>query len=346
MIIDLRSDTVTQPTDEMRLAMSSAKAHDYTLEGDPVVNALECKAAEMLGKDAALYLVGGTMGNLIGALVHSASGGEALVDSQAHIALSEAGGLSHLAGLYCIKIESEKGEMDLHLLEKSIRPTPSRYGLRTAMVNIETSHNHSGGYVPSLDYMRDVQKLAVNNGTGIHIDGARLFNAAAALNVEAKEIVQYGDSVSICLSKGLSAPMGAILAGSYSFIETARTYRRMVGGGLRQSAGIMAAAGLVALEKMPQRLKEDHENARILWRGIGELDERLVSSELPETNIFQVNLQDQKQPDATFWCQALEKQGVLVRPVDEHTLRLVTHRHINEEAIAGALQAFKIILQH
>ncbi|MHC5306188.1 threonine aldolase family protein [Bartonella sp. LJL80] len=336
-MIDLRSDTVTQPTDEMRTAMAAVHPHDDTLEGDPVVRSLEEKAAAMLGKQAGLYVSGGTMGNIIASLVHSSGGGEALLDCQAHMALSEAGGISRLAGLYSIRIPSKKGEMDLDILKKSIRAEPSRYGLATAMINVETSHNHSGGFVPSLDYMRNVYDLGQKNDVSIHIDGARLFNAATALGVSAQEIAQYGDSVSICLSKGLSAPMGAVLAGSEKFIETARSFRRMVGGGLRQSAGIMAAAGLIGLETMSKRLAEDHQQAKRIWQGIAEIDAQMVESDAPQTNIFQVHIGHLAESDAAIWCHQLQDCGLLARPASKTTIRLVTHRHIDEKAADEAV---------
>lgn len=340
-MIDLRSDTVTQPTDEMREAMANVHPHDDTLEGDPIVKKLEEKTASILGKQAGLYVVGGTMGNIIASLTHSSGGGEALVDSQAHIALSEAGGISRLSGLYCVRIPSKHGEMDLEILEKSLRPKASRYGLATAMVNMETSHNHSGGYVPSLNYMKTVKTLCEKNNVATHIDGARLFNAATALDVEPKSIASYGDSVSICLSKGLSAPMGAILAGTNEFIETARSFRRMVGGGLRQSAGIMAAAGLIALDKMTMRLKEDHDAARSIWHGLQQLDPRLVTETAPVTNIFQVDVGHLKANNANLWCENLQKQGLMARSASQTTIRLVTHRHITPSAADEAVQIWQ-----
>lgn len=245
-------------------AMRSAPLGDDGLDGDPTVRQLEWLAAAMMGKDEALFVVSGTMGNLVASLTHACQGGEVIADAGAHIALSEAGGISRLAGLMCRSVPAYKGEMDLDIVESNLRSSHTRHGQPTAMVVVESSHNHAGGVVPSLAYMQALQALARMGNTQVHLDGARLFNAAASLCCDAKLIASYADSLTFCLSKGLSAPMGSILAGSSDFIAKARTYRRMVGGGLRQ-AGVVAAAGTVALQNMVGRLTDDHTTATTLW---------------------------------------------------------------------------------
>jgi threonine aldolase len=216
-MIDLRSDTVTRPTDAMWDAMRNASLGDDTLEGDATVQALEQEAATLLGKEDALFVCSGTMGNAIATLVHAHRGGEAVLDQDAHMANSEGGGVSRLAGLFCRTVASRRGEMDLQILSNSIRGGYSRYGEPTAMVAIETSHNAAGGCVQSLNYLAQVAGVARKRGAAVHLDGARLFNAAVALGIDARDIAQYGDSVTFCLSKGLSAPMGSIIGARCCF---------------------------------------------------------------------------------------------------------------------------------
>lgn len=341
-MIDLRSDTVTLPTDEMWEAMRSAPLRDDTLEGDPTVRQLENLAAELTGKEAGLFVTSGTMGNAVAALTHSRGGGEVLVDNRAHIVKSEGGGVSRLAGFHCVCLPEQRGEMPLDRLRDSIRSGYSKYGLPTAMICVETSHNHSGGYVPSLEYMAEVAALAKQAGVPVHIDGARLFNAAVALGVEARTIAGHGDSLTFCLSKGLSAPMGSVLVGSRDFIARAFTFRRMLGGGLRQS-GIMAAAGLVALRTMRDRLADDHRRTLTLWNKLRTLDARLVDGEPPQTNIMQLRVPDAKAGDAHSWEKKLCERGVLMRAINRDALRIVTHRHIDDEAIDVAYSAIAAI---
>ncbi len=343
-MIDLRSDTVTLPSDEMWEAMRKAPLRDDTLEGDPTVRQLELLAAELTGKDDALFVASGTMGNVVAALTHGRQGGEALVDDQAHIAKSEAGGMSRLANLFCVRLPSRRGEMDLDQLRDSMRSGYGKYGLPTAMICVETSHNHSGGYVPRLSYMQAVSAMARQRGIAVHVDGARVFNAAIALGVDVNTIAAHCDSLSFCLSKGLSAPMGSLLAGSHEFIACARTFRRMLGGGLRQS-GIMAAAGLVALHTMTTRLADDNRRARDLWQRMMALDPRLVEDEVPQTNILRLLVADIPGGDATVWEKELEATGVLARAAGPGALRLVTHRHINDADIDATHVAIATILE-
>jgi threonine aldolase len=338
-MIDLRSDTVTRPTEAMWDAMRNASLGDDTLEGDATVQALEQEAATLLGKEEALFVCSGTMGNAIATLVHAHRGGEAVLDQDAHMANSEGGGVSRLAGLFCRTVASHRGEMDLDILRNTIRGGYSRYGEPTAMVAVETSHNAAGGCVQSLDYLAQVAGLAHERGATVHLDGARLFNAAVALGIDARDIAQHGDSVTFCLSKGLSAPMGSILLGSREFIERARTFRRTIGGGLRQ-AGIMAAAGLVALRTMPARLAEDHRRTLLLWERLRNI--ALVEADRypPQTNILRLKVPD---GNAENHVRQLALHGIAIRASGPYALRLVVHRHIDDAALDAVSKAFEAL---
>ncbi|MDX3906958.1 MAG: GntG family PLP-dependent aldolase [Pigmentiphaga sp.] len=328
--IDLRSDTVTQPTEAMREAMRTALVGDDGLDGDPTVRELEIMGAKAMGKEDALFVASGTMGNLIAALVHASRGGEALVDEHAHVARSEGGGISRLAGLMCTPVRSCDGMMDLDALAASMRDGYSRHGAPTAMVVVETSHNHAGGRALPLSYLEAVGQCARAAGAAVHLDGARIFNAAVAQGVPPAALAAFSDTVTFCLSKGLSAPMGSILAGSRDFVVRARSYRRMVGGGLRQ-AGCVAAAGVVALRDMVDRLAEDHRRAHALWASLRGQAPALVG-DAPDTNIVMVRAPS----DAVACAARLASRGILVRPRDADTLRIVTHRHIDDAAIRTA----------
>ena len=246
-MIDLRSDTVTLPTEEMREAMRRAELGDNSREGDPTVRRLEELAAAKTGKEAGLFVASGTMSNLVALLAHTGRGGEVLLDGDCHILRSEMGGVASLAGLFYRPIPSHRGAPDLGEIAEHLAGKLTANKLGTALVTVETTHNSAGGAAIPLDYMAKLRALTAEKGVPVHIDGARVFNAAVAQGVPAAEIAKHGDSVGFCVSKGLSAPFGSVLCGSAAFIEKARAYRRMVGGGMRQ-AGVMAAAGIVALE--------------------------------------------------------------------------------------------------
>ena len=339
-MIDLRSDTVTRPTEAMWDAMRNASLGDDTLEGDATVQALEQEAAALLGKEDALFVCSGTMGNAIATLVHAQRGGEAVLDQHAHMANSEGGGVSRLAGLFCRTIASHRGEMDLDILRDTVRGGYSRYGEPTAMVAVETSHNAAGGCVQSVDYLAQVAGVAHERGAAVHLDGARLFNAAVALNIAACDIAQHGDSVTFCLSKGLSAPMGSILLGSNEFIERARTFRRTIGGGLRQ-AGIMAAAGLVALRTMPARLAEDHRRTLLLWERLRNSAVVEADQYAPQTNILRLKVPNGKAED---YVRALAVHDIAIRASGPRALRLVVHRHIDDAALDAVSNAFEALV--
>jgi threonine aldolase len=340
-MIDLRSDTVTHPTEEMRVAMQRAELGDDSREGDPTVAKLERAAAVLTGKEDALFVASGTMSNLVALLAHTGRGGEVLLDAESHIMRSEMGGVASLAGLFYRTVPSTRGTPDLDELSERLSEKLSANKLATALVCVETSHNSAGGAVLPLDYMAKLRALTAEKNVPVHIDGARLFNASVALGVAPKEIARHGDSVGFCVSKGLSAPFGSVLCGSAAFIERARAYRRMVGGGMRQ-AGIMAAAGLVALEQMIDRLADDHRRARQLAEGLAAIDPRLCDPRLVDTNIVMMEVGHTGTP-AKNWIAALGQKALQAGVWSPRSLRFVTHRHIDEAAIEEAIRIVRAV---
>jgi threonine aldolase len=341
-MIDLRSDTVTQPTEEMREAMLAAPLGDDSREGDPTVRRLEKLAAEKLGKQDAIFVASGTMSNLVSLLAHTGRGGEVLLDGDCHFMRSEMGGISSLAGLFFRPIKSTRGAPDLEEIAEHTNPKLSANKLATALVCIETTHNSAGGAALPLDYMAKLRKLTAEKGVPLHIDGARVFNAAVAQGVPVSEIAKHGDSVGFCVSKGLSAPFGSVLCGSAEFIEKARAYRRMVGGGMRQ-AGVMAAAGIIALEKMVDRLADDHRRARRLADGLHTIDPKLSNPNTVESNIVMVEI-GHLGTDVKSFMATLSKAGVDSAPWSRKSIRLVTHRHIDDAAVDEAISVFRSVL--
>ncbi len=336
-MIDLRSDTVTQPTEAMLAAMQEATYGDDSRDGDPTVQKLETLAAEKTGKEAGAFMPSGTMTNLVAMLTHTQRGGEVLLEEGSHTLSSELGGMAALAGLFYRTLPGTRGRMDLNVLREKIRRT-HRNQMGTALVWMENSHNLASGAVLPLEYMAEVHKLARDNGVPVHIDGARLFNAAAALNTSAKELSLHCDSVCFCVSKGLSAPVGSVLCGSRDFIERARAFRRMVGGNMRQ-AGPLAAAGIVALENMVERLPEDHRTAKRLAMGLNKIDASIVDPALIETNLVRASVRASARTAAEL-SKMLEQKGVRVSPGAGPELRFVTHRHIGDAEVDQALSAF------
>src|ERR1044071_772781 len=287
--VDLRSDTVTKPTPEMREAMAEAEVGDDVYGDDPTVNQLEGLAAEMLGKEAALFVPSGTMGNLIALLVHSQRGHEVIVGNQSHIYLNEAGGMSALGGIQACPIQNRAdGTLALDDIQASIRTEDVHHPI-TRLVCLENTQNICGGVPLTAEYTRQVGDLAHRNDLSLHIDGARIFNSATAQNTSVKDLVEPADSVMFCLSKGLAAPMGSMLVATQQFIARARHIRKMLGGGMRQ-VGIVAAAGLISLEKMTKRLAEDHTRAKRLADGLRQIDGLTVDTNSPYTNMVYLNL--------------------------------------------------------
>jgi threonine aldolase len=338
-MIDLRSDTVTLPTDEMREAMQQAVVGDDSRDGDPTVRRLEETSAKITGKDAALFVASGTMANLVALLVHANRGGEVLLDGWSHIMRSELGGVAQLAGLFPVTYPAERGTPDTAAVRELIHGKTMPRHTATALICVETTHNDAGGAALPLAGLSRLHAIAAEHSIPVHIDGARLFNAAVALGVSAAEVARNGDSVAFCLSKGLSAPVGSLLCGSAAFIERARAYRRMVGGAMRQ-AGVVAAAGIVALERMVERLAEDHRRARALAVGLHAINPALVDPALVETNIVRVGTTGSGL-DVKAWVDALAAQGIRAGAWTQASLRLVTHRHIDDAAVEQTLAVFR-----
>jgi len=336
-MIDLRSDTVTRPTEAMLAAMVAATQGDDSRDGDETVMRLEALAAQRSGKAAGVFMPSGTMTNLVAVLSHVQRGGEVLLEGGSHIINSELGGVAGLAGAFYRAVPGRRGAMDLDALQETIRPM-TRNNMGTALVCMETTHNRAGGAVLPLAHMKSVYALAHEHGVPVHTDGARLFNAAVALGVPPAEIAQYSDTVCFCISKGLSAPVGSLLCGSATFIERARSYRRMVGGNLRQ-AGSLAAAGIVAIETMTERLREDHAVAKRLAAGLHGIDASLTDPAEVETNLVRTDV-SQSGRRAAHFSDALRDEGVLVSPADACSLRFVTHRHVGEGDVDAAVAAF------
>src|SRR6478672_9562263 len=309
--IDLRSDTVTLPTPEMRRAIAEAPLGDDVYGEDPTINRLEALAAERVGKEAAMLVTSGTMGNLCAILAHCGRGQEAIVGDESHIYHYEGGGASVLGGVALNLVPTTaKGELPLAALANAIRDPEDSHEALTQLICLENTHNRCGGVALSTAYMQSVHTFAQARGLLVHLDGARIFNAAVALGVDARAITRHVDSVQFCLSKGLAAPVGSILAGDAAFISRARRLRKMVGGGMRQ-AGIIAAAGIVALEQMVDRLAEDHANARRLAEGLAQLPGLEVDPDEVETNIVMVQVADER-IDPKRFVAGLAERGVKV----------------------------------
>jgi threonine aldolase len=343
--IDLRSDTVTQPTPEMREAMSRAELGDDVFGDDPTVNRLEELAAVKLGKEAAVFVASGTLGNLASLLTHCERGEEVIVGDQAHIFRYEAGGSSALGGIAQFQIPNHPdGTLPLDKVEAAIRGS-DQHEARTKLIALEDTHNRCGGTVLPLAYLKQVRELADKHNLKVHLDGARVFNASAALGVDVKAITQYADSVTFCLSKGLSAPVGSVICGSREFIAQVRRYRKMLGGGMRQ-AGVLAAAGIVALEKMVDRLAEDHANARRLAEGLADTPGVTIDLDRVQTNIIYFDLTPQvKATGAAIAQRMLERQIKILDPGPARRFRFVTHAWVDHSDVDRVLLAFKAALK-
>jgi threonine aldolase len=341
--IDLRSDTVTKPTPEMREAMAEAEVGDDVFRDDPTVIRLEQLAADTVGKEAALFVPSGTMGNLIALLVHCQRGEEAIVGSLSHIYLNEAGGMSALGGIQPCPVSNQKdGTLRIEDILASIRTEDVHHPI-TRLICLENTQNICGGVPLTVAYTRQVGELARQNGLKLHVDGARIFNAAVAQNVPVRELVDPADSVMFCLSKGLVAPVGSILAGSQKFIARARHVRKMLGGGMRQ-VGVLAAAGIISLEQMTKRLGEDHDRAKKLAEGLRQNRGVVLDLETPYTNMIYFNLADHVKDDAQAVAAKMKDHGVLLDADNTRRFRLVTHYWIDDEAVEKAIHAFHQVL--
>jgi len=334
-VIDLRSDTITMPTEEMRQAMYKAEVGDDVYVEDPTINLLEEKSAAMLGKEAALFTVSGTMSNLIAVLAHTRPGDEIILGNEAHMLVAEVGGASALGGVIMRNIPNEiDGRLELSLVEQTIREENIHYP-RTTLLCIENTQNRCGGTVLTAEYTVAVADLAHRHGLMVHLDGARIFNAAVALGVPAKRLVEPVDSVSFCLSKGLSAPVGSLLCGSGRFINSARKWRKMLGGGMRQ-AGVIAAAGIVAIEKMVDRLAEDHANAKMLAIGLSQIPGIVIYPDRIQTNIVLFEPPTGVTPQE--FSMRMEASQILAKPYGGRRIRAVLNRMVSGEDIKETLE--------
>ncbi len=341
--IDLRSDTVTKPTPEMREAMAEAEVGDDVYRDDPTVNRLEETAAAILGKEAAIFVPSGTMGNLIALLVHCQRGEEVIVGNQSHIYLNEAGGMSALGGIQPCPISNQKdGTLRLEDILASIR-TEDVHHPSTRLICLENTQNICGGVPLTPEYTRQAGELAYRNGLLLHIDGARIFNAAVAQDVSIRDLVEPADSVMFCLSKGLAAPIGSMLVGTQKFITRARHIRKMLGGGMRQ-VGIVAAAGIISLEKMVNRLSDDHIRAKKLADGLRQVAGLVVDEGSPYSNMVYLNLADEVTADSRQICEKMQQSGLLLDAENSRRFRLVTHYGIDDNAIEKTISAFREIL--
>jgi threonine aldolase len=340
--IDLRSDTVTKPTPSMRRAMAEAEVGDDVLGDDPTVKRLEALAAERMGKEAALFVPSGTMGNLVCLLTHCGRGEEVILGDQAHCYIYEQGGSSAVGGIHPRPLPNQPdGTLDLTALEVAIRPDDPHQP-RTRLIALENTHNRCSGAVLPVSYMQAVGQLARRRGLKVHLDGARLFNAAVALGVDVQELAADCDSVTFCLSKGLAAPVGSVVVGSRDFIREARRARKILGGAMRQS-GVIAAAGIVALTEMVDRLAEDHANARRLAEGIAALPGIALNPAALYTNIVIFELEHPRLTPSQLADQ-LQAQGVWLFAIGGKRLRAVTNYHVTAQDVDRAVNAFASVL--
>jgi len=332
-IIDLRSDTITLPTEEMRQAMYEAELGDDVHREDPTVNRLEALSAEVMGKEAALFTTSGTMSNLLGVLTNARHGDEIIVGSEAHIFWYEVGGASALGGVVMRTVPNdEEGRLNPSDVEKAIRPENIHFP-RSTLLCLENTHNRCGGAVLTRQYTEEISALAHRHGLQVHLDGARIFNAAVALGETARELAAPVETVGFCLSKGLSAPVGSLFCGAKEVVERARKWRKMLGGGMRQ-AGVIAAAGIVAIEKMVDRLAEDHASARRLAEGLAQIPGFSVRPEKVQTNIVNFEFP----PEVSDFVLKIGERGVKFLSRGGRSVRAVTNRMVSAEDIEEALK--------
>ena len=337
VMIDLRSDTVTKPTKEMRDAMYHADVGDDGYGEDPTVNALEELAADMTGKEAGLFVASGTLGNQVAICVHVGRGDEVICDASAHIFGSEAAGISANSGAQVRTIPALHGKLTPLQIEDAIRP-PKMNAPRTRLIAVENTHNYAGGTCYSAAELTAIATVARQYSLPVHMDGARIFNAAAALGTDVKELCRHADSVQFCLSKGLCAPVGSLVVGNRDFIKEARRQRRLMGGGMRQ-VGIVAAAGIVALKTMPGRLHEDHEHARLLAEAAAATRLSIDLSSV-QTNIVLCNTTPLGMTAAAF-IAALAQRGVRASEFGKYLVRMVTHHDVTRRDIDQTIAVLK-----
>ena len=342
-IIDLRSDTMTKPTAAMRKAMAEAEVGDDVFGEDPTVNRLEEMAAERLGKAAALLISSGTMGNLVSQLAHCGRGDEIILGSHAHSFFFEQGGSAAVGGIHPRTVPNQPdGKMALEDIEAAIRGDNVHFP-RSRLIILENTHNLCNGWPLDLEYLQAVSDIARRHKLKIHVDGARFFNAAVALNTDPKDLAAAADSVSFCLSKGLGAPVGSMVCGTRTFIDEARRARKLLGGGMRQ-AGILAAAGIIALNEMVDRLADDHANAHKLALGLAQIPGISIDPDQIRTNILFFEVTGKDLTPEQF-VQRIGAEGVRMLPVGARRVRAVTHYHISSEDVDQALSVISKVMK-
>jgi threonine aldolase len=337
-MIDLRSDTVTRPTPRMFQAMASAEVGDDVFGEDPTVNRLQELAAETFRREAALFVPTGTMGNQIALKIHSKPGQEVILESRSHVYNWEMAAMAVISGCIPRPLYAPSGVLRWEHVQSALHP-PVYYRARVGLVVLENTHNMAGGTVTTSELTREVVDGAHQSGLPVHLDGARIFNAAAALNAPVSELADGCDSVMFCLSKGLAAPAGSLLVGSRDFIDEARSVRKMLGGGMRQ-AGVLAAAGIVALEEMPARLREDHANARLLAEALSENPRFSVDLDSVQTNIVMAEISTGSAAEAV---ETLRSKGILAVSTGPAQIRFVTHKDVGRQDVERAVQAIREI---
>jgi len=339
--IDLRSDTVTRPTSAMRKAMAEAKVGDDVFGEDPTVNALQAKVAKILGKEASIFVPSGTMGNQLAIKSHTQPGDEVIIEATSHPYNFEGGASAVLSAVQFYCLRGVRGILDASQFEEAIRPDDHHFPV-TKLICLENTHNRGGGTIYPLQKIAEITRFARSKGLLVHLDGARLWNASVASGIKPHEYAQWADSVSVCLSKGLGAPVGSLVAGTKPFIERVHRFRKMFGGGMRQ-VGILAAAGIYALDHHIERLKEDHRNAKRLALGLSEIQGVSIEPEHVETNIVIFDIAEIGMTAAQARDE-MKKKGVLIHPFGKTLVRLVTHLDVSKDNIEVALKAFRRVL--
>lgn len=339
--IDLRSDTVTRPTPAMRKTMSEAEVGDDVFGEDPTVNILQERVAKMLGKEAALFVPSGTMANQLAIKSHTQPGDEVVIEATSHPYNFEGGGGAVLSGIQFQCLKGVRGILEASQIDDAIRPDDHHFPV-TRLICLENTHNRGGGSIYPIDKMAEIFRLAKSKDLAVHLDGARLWNASVAAGISLQEYGRWADSVSVCLSKGLGAPIGSLVASSKALIDRVHRFRKMFGGGMRQ-VGIIAAAGLYALDHHLDRLKEDHQNAKRLAVGLKELKGVSLDPRHVETNIviFDVTNTGKTGPQI---AEAMKQHGVLIHPFGKTQIRLVTHLDVTDADVEVALKVFEKVL--
>lgn len=340
--IDLRSDTVTKPTPAMRKAMAEAEVGDDVFGEDPTVNALQEKVANILGKEASIFVPSGTMANQLAIKSHTQPGDEVIIEATSHPYNFEGGASAALSGIQFFCLKGSRGILDAQQIEEAIRPDDHHFPV-TRLICLENTHNRGGGSIYPIEKIAEISQLARSKGLLVHLDGARLWNASVASGIKPHQYAQWADSVSVCLSKGLGAPIGSLVAGTKVFIDRVHRFRKMFGGGMRQ-AGIVAAAGIYALDHHIERLKEDHQNAKRLASGLREIKGISIKPEEVETNILIFDVSGTGMTPVQI-RDAMKQEGVLIHAVGKTQIRLVTHLDVSKEDVEIALKAFRKVLR-